>query len=54
MTRRTKGYLRSLEDGTLEKYHDYQDVSNGRMPVENYIKKWGPYRGCRSGLKHVR
>ncbi len=53
MSNRLKSYLRAIEEGTVPKYHNYHDVQHGRMTVEDYIKKWGPYRGSRARLKHV-
>ena len=53
MSGRIRGYLRALEKGQLEKYHDYQDVYNRKMPREKYEKKWGRYPGRRC-KKHVK
>ncbi|MEA3222772.1 MAG: hypothetical protein U9P49_06365 [Thermodesulfobacteriota bacterium] len=46
MRDRLKSYLRAIEDGTTEKYHDYRDVWSGKMDVKDYVRKWGRYTGC--------
>ena len=53
MRDRLNGYLRAIENGETEKYHDYRDVWAGRMPEKEYVKKWGKYLGSRRRLKHV-
>ena len=54
MSKRLENYLRAIENGTTEKYHDYMDVYKRRMTREDYEKKWGFYTGCRARIKDVR
>jgi len=37
---RLADYLRAIETGDVERYHDYQDVAKGKMRVADYEKKW--------------
>lgn len=41
MKDRLKHYLRAIENGTTEKYHDWRDTKKGKMKYKDYIKKWG-------------
>ena len=52
MKNRIDGYLRAIETDETEKYHDYQDVGQGKMKVSEYTKKWGKYTGFRGAWKH--
>lgn len=54
MNKRLDGYFRALEDGTLERYHDYHDVHKGKLSVDDYERKHGRYTGFYSGRRHVR
>jgi len=52
MRNRLEGYLRAIDEGTVKKYHDHNDVCKGKMSVDAYVKKWGRYMGNRPRLKH--
>ena len=54
MSKRIEGYLRAIEEGTVEQFHDYHDVQHARIPREDYERKWGHYTGQIQRKKHVR
>ncbi len=53
MSKHIDGYLRAIDEGTVEKYHDHHDVRAGKMYREDYEKKWGHYQGDGTRKKHV-
>jgi len=53
MKDRTFSLLRAIETGTVEQYHDYQDVSKGVMTRSDYNLKYGGAVGSKKVKKHV-
>jgi len=45
-------YMRAVETGTSDKYHDYQDVKKGRMTIDEYNRKHGRFTGSGGMRKH--
>lgn len=52
MKDRVSSYLRAIDEGETEKYHDYQDVMHFRMNIEAYERKHGPFTGTGGRRKH--
>ena len=40
MNDRLRGYLRAIETGTTERYHDYRNIFKGKMSKTEYNQKY--------------